>query len=304
MSTLEFTNAGKALFDTMAPPVGGKCKARPREYKDGEDFGLYLNHFNRVAAANQWSDEVKLVQLETTLRGKAQREFEVFIEESPEITWAEITGKLKIELEPSTQRSLDVFGQMRLEGRSPKEFYAALVRQSKVAHGEMGDEATHVVVRAQMLMVLPKKLRMDASKQKELTGLNKVEFLDLLTRVYDAELKEEVEDQQYEPTICQVTSGKALTMEDRVRKLEQEFSGYGKDMTELKSMMKDMCAGLNQGKGQQRRDRFSGNYDNVTCYRCQEKGHFARECRNEKACWKCAVKGHVYAECSKNPKNM
>ena len=60
-----------------------------------------------------------------------------------------------------------------------------MVRQSKVAHGEMGDEATHVVVRAQMLMVLPKKLRMDASKQKELTGLNKVEFLDLFTRVYE-----------------------------------------------------------------------------------------------------------------------
>ena len=175
----------------MAPPENAttvvRCKARPREYKDGEDFGLYLNHFNRVAAANQWNDEVKLVQLETTLRGKAQREFEVFIEESPNITWPEITEKLKKELVPSTQKSLDVFGQMRLDGRSPKEFYAVLVRQSKVAHGDMHDDARHIVVRAQMLMVLPKKLRVDASKQKDLTGLENDAFLEVLTRVYDAD---------------------------------------------------------------------------------------------------------------------
>ena len=92
------------------PPV--RCKARPREYKDGEDFNLYLNHFNRVATANQWNDEIRLVQLETTLRGKAQREFEVFIEETPNITWEQMTTKLKIELAPSTQMSLDDFGQM------------------------------------------------------------------------------------------------------------------------------------------------------------------------------------------------
>ena len=99
MSRIQFTEAGRNVFNDMAPPEAGvKCKARPRDYKDGEDFGLYLNHFNRVATANQWSDAVKLVQLETTLRGKAQREFEVFMEESPNSTWKDITEKLKVEL--------------------------------------------------------------------------------------------------------------------------------------------------------------------------------------------------------------
>lgn len=304
---LQLTPVGKRVFKAMAPPDPAvpvvKCKARPRDYKDGEDFSLYLNHFNRVAAANQWGDEIKLVQLETTLRGKAQREFEVFIEESPEITWAEITQKLKAELVPSTQRSLDVFGQMRLEGRSPKEFYAALVRQSKVAHGEMVEDARHVVVRAQMLMVIPKKLRMDASKQKELTGLNKEAFLELLTRVYDAEIKEEVEDQHYEPMVCQVTSTQRGMIEDRIKKLEEASSSAGKDVAELKSMIKDLCVGMKQGSGQQKKTQFSGNLAGVTCYQCLEKGHFARECRNEKVCWKCNGKGHTYSECSQNPKN-
>lgn len=305
MTGIEFTEVGIHLFNEMAPPVPAvKCKARPRDYKEGEDFTLYLNHFNRVATANQWSDEIKLVQLETTLRGKAQREFEVFIEESPEITWKDITDKLKIELEPSTQKSLDVFGQMRLEGRSPKEFYASLVRQSKVAHGEMNEDARHIVVRAQMLMVLPKKLRMDASKQKDLAGLGKNDFLDLLTRIYDAEIKEEVEDQHYEPMVCQITSGKAGSIEDRIRKLEDESSDRGKDMTELKALVKDLCVGLKQGKEYQRRGQSSGGIVGVTCYRCLEKGHFARECKNEKVCWKCAAKGHTYSECPQNPKNM
>ena len=286
--------------ENMAPPEGQvvRCKARPREYKSGEDFKLYLNHFNRVAAANQWSDEIKLVQLETTLKGKAQREFEVFIEETPNITWEQMTTKLKIELAPSTQMSLDDFGQMRLDGRSPKEFYGVLVRQSKVAHGEMPEEARHVVVRAQMLMVLPKKLRMDASKQQDLTGLDKEAFLDLLTRVYGAELKEEVEEKHYEPIVHQVQAVRQDTIEARIKKLEETSATGEKDMAELKSLVKELCIGMKQERGQS-----TWNLENVTCYRCREKGHLAKNCKNEKVCGSCKATGHTYSECKKNPKN-
>lgn len=275
-----------------------RCKARPREYKNGEDFNLYLNHFNRVAAANQWDEEIKLVQLETTLKGKAQREFEVFIEETPNISWTDMTNKLKTELTPSTQMSLDVFGQMRLDGRSPKEFYGALVRQSKVAHGVMADVARHVVIRAQMLMVLPKKLRMDASKQQDLTGLDKDAFLDLLTRVYEAELKEEMEEQHYEPIVCQVQAGRQDTVEARIKRLEETSATGERDMAELKSLVKELCVGMKQGRGQS-----SWNLESVTCYRCQEKGHLAKNCRNEKVCNLCKATGHTYSGCPQNSKN-
>ena len=107
--------------DTEAPTVV-RCKAKPREFKDGEEFGPYVNHFERVATANQWTNETKLVQLETVLKGKAQREFEVFIEEEPGITWEQMLEKLKAELIPSVQKSLDEFAQLQLEDRSPKEF--------------------------------------------------------------------------------------------------------------------------------------------------------------------------------------
>ena len=286
--------------ETMAPPEGQavRCKARPREYKSGEDFNLYLNHFNRVAAANQWTDAIRLVQLETTLRGKAQREFEVFIEETPNITWEQMTNKLKTELTPSTQMSLDEFGQLRLDGRSPKEFYGVLVRQSKVAHGEMTEVARHVVVRAQMLMVLPKRLRMDASKQQDLTGLGKEAFLDLLTRVYEAELKEEVEEKHYEPIVRQVQAVRQDTVEARIKKLEETSATGEKDMAELKSLVKELCIGMKQGRGQS-----TWNLENVTCYRCRGKGHLARDCKNEKLCGLCKATGHTYSECPQNPKN-
>ena len=66
---LQLTPVGKRVFKAMAPPDPAvKCKARPRDYKDGEDFSLYLNHFNRVAAANQWGDEIKLVQHRESLK--------------------------------------------------------------------------------------------------------------------------------------------------------------------------------------------------------------------------------------------
>ena len=60
-------------------PQPVRCKTRPRDYKDGEEFSPYINHFERVAAANGWADATKLVQLETLLKGKAQRDFEAFI---------------------------------------------------------------------------------------------------------------------------------------------------------------------------------------------------------------------------------
>ena len=106
-----------------APVV--RCKAKPREYKDEEEFGPYINHFEMVATANGWADATKLVQLETLLKGKAQRNFEAFIEESPEITWNEMIRKLKSELTTSVQKSLDEFAQLRMVDKSPREFYAS-----------------------------------------------------------------------------------------------------------------------------------------------------------------------------------
>ena len=135
-----------------------------------------------------------------------------------------------------------------------------------------------------------------------MTDLEKDACLEVLKRVYDAEIKEEVEDQHYEPMVCQVSSCREGTMETRIRKLEGESSVQGKDMAELKSLVKDLCVLVKQEKEQGRR-RVSGNVSDVKCYRCLEKGHFARDCRNEKACWKCTAKGHTYAECSQNPKN-
>ena len=73
-------------------------------------------------------------------------------------------------------------------------------------------------------------------------------------------------------------------------------------MAELKSLVKDLCVVMKQGKEQGRR-QFSGNMRDITCYRCMEKGHMARDCKNEKACWKCVTKGHTYGECPQNPKN-
>lgn len=283
--------------DTPAPAVV-RCKAKPREYKDGEDFNLYLNHFNRVAAANQWTDAIKLVQLETTLKGAAQREFDVFIDETPEITWAAMTEKLKRELVPSTQKSLDIFGQMRLDGRSPREFYASLIRQSKIAHGIMDDDARHIVVRAQMLMVLPRKLRMDASIQDDLTTLDKEAFLKLLTRVYEAEIKEESEEQPYEPVVGQVILGKQNTMESRIQKLEEDEASRGRDMAELKSLMKDIFREVRQERKQP-----NWSMGDITCYNCQQKGHMARDCKNQKICRGCKEEGHTYSVCPKKPKN-
>lgn len=289
----------------MAPT----CKAKPREYKDGEDFSAYLNHFNRIATAMEWSDEVKLVQLETVVRGKAQREFEVFIEEDPAITWTVMVTKLKEELVPSKQKSLDDFQQMRLGDRSPKEFYASLVRQSKIAHGDMAEAARHAIVKAQLLQGVPKQLRVDAGKQKELAGLDKDALLELLSRVYNADLRDAREEQAYEPMVGQVRMGKQRSIEDRVGDLEEKNSACLKEMSELKGLVTELCSELKQGRVEnhrvsgQRNRPAAQNLEQIRCYRCQQMGHYASSCKNELACGYCKKQGHKYSACPENPKN-
>jgi len=213
-------------------------KAVPRTYAEGENFELYVNHFRRIAKANEWNDQTMLAYLETKLTGRAQREFEVFIEEDPEITFDEITERLIEELVPSPQKALELFTGMRLDGRSPKELYGALVRQSKLAHGEMQDAARHIIVRTQMLQVLPTKLRKDAGVQGYLADMGKEDLLTLLTRVYDAEMRDEVGDgAKYEPAVCAV---QGPSVEDRLKRLEDKDKSRDKDMLELMGMVRDM----------------------------------------------------------------
>ena len=286
----------------QAPQPNRKlCKPKPREYKDGEDFNQYLNHFNRVATANEWSNEIKLVQLETVLKGRAQMEFEIFIEENPDITWDTMVKNLKEELGPSVQKSLDNFSTLKMGNMSPKEFYAALVKLSKLAHGDMTNEARHVIVRAQLLQAIPKKLRTDAGKQCYLSDLEKEELLKILTRVYDAELREEsTAEETYEPMVCRAQAS-YKDNDSRMKELER-------DMAEMKSMMSKICKGFDEsnynystGNRQQPR-RGQSDFSSVTCYKCQQKGHFARSCENTRACLKCK-KDHAYANCPENPKN-
>ena len=285
------------------PPNPKPAKAIPRPHKEGENFELYLNHFNRIALANQWDEQSKLAYLETKLTGRAQREFEVFIEEDPEISFDDITKKLIEELVPTPQKALELFTNMRIEDKSPKEFYGALVRQSKLAHGTMEEKARHIIVRTQMLQVLPKKLRKDASMQGNLAAMEKEEFLTLITRVYDAEMRDDVYEEKYEPVVSHV---KSVTMEERLKKLEEKEEKRDKDMSDLMNMVKDMHINTpnrtsRRPPDNRERGRYSSNSNrSLECYKCLKQGHFARDCRNEVVCNRCREAGHYSYRCPKN----
>lgn len=295
----------------MPPKV--VTKAVPRTYGEGENFELYMNHFRRISAANGWDEQAKMAYLETKLTGRAQREFEVFIEEEPDISFEDIVEKLTEELVPSPQKALELFTQMLLGDKSPKEYYGALIRQSKLAHGEMEDHARHIIVRTQMLQMMPKKLRKDAALQGYLADMNKEPFLELLTRVYDAEMRDEVAHTaggaSYEPTISKVQVS-PVTVEQRLETLEAKDAKMQDQMTELMGMMKNVCRGLqqqpvrNQGgsrsAGSQRNDRSNGSQRSNECFRCLREGHYARDCPNAVTCSKCREEGHMRSACPKN----
>lgn len=276
--------------------------AVPRTYRSGENFDLYIKHFNRVATANEWEDDaLKIAHLESKLTGKALRQFEVFIEEEPEIKFEDLTAKLINELIPSTQKSIDVFSQMRLDDRSPKEFYAALIKQSKLAHGEMAADVRHTIVRTQFLQVLPATLKKEAAKQGSLADMDKEELLGLLTRIFEAEMKDE--EEEYEPTIAHVN-----TVEQRLAKLEQRDKERSNDVSEMMKMIKEMHGKLgNAGNLVNRRgpppalgSGTGRTFGTVKCFRCLREGHMIKDCPNAVVCSSCMKEGHMRAKCPKN----
>ena len=209
---------------------------------------------------------------------------------------------------PSVQKSLDEFAQLRMENNSQREFYASLVRISKVAHGDMEAASRHIIVRAQMLQSLPRKLRNDAGKQQYLSGLDKENLLTLLSRVYDAEMKEEVEQKSYEP-VCRVQGEMYKSTESRVRDLETENTKLKEDVNEIKGMVKELLKQGTQSNSGDRPRTYNQRrgppppLDTVRCYRCQEMGHYARDCSKPQVCSLCKKGGHSYASCPQNPKN-
>ena len=290
-----------AAAETTMPPKMA-TKAVPRTYQDGENFELYVNHFNRIARANDWSEQAKMAYLETKLTGRAQREFEVFIEEDPDISYDDMVDKLIEECVPSPQKALAAFTGMRLVDKSPKEFYGALVRQSKLAHGDMDEHSRHIIVRTQMLQVLPKKLRTDAAHQGYLADMNKEDFLKLITRVYDAEMRDERDTISYEPTVSQIQQ---VNVESRLSKLEEKEKIRDKKMEETIEILRDLRTGLQKLQGGKhfsagRRNRREENSDKIICYRCLSEGHYARNCPNDVTCTNCREEGHIRAKCPKN----
>ena len=126
----------------------------------------------------------------------------------------------------------------------------------------------------------------------------------LLDTLYDAGMRDERDGaSNYEPVVSRLE----VSMEGRLRKLEEQEGKREGEMKEMLKMMRELHGGhqnLQRGQSsgfrsnpQNRNSRSGGE---VTCYRCLKKGHFARDCPNDVTCNKCYEAGHMQSQCPKN----
>ena len=224
----------------------------------------YLAHFERASNINGWNDAEKAHFLSVALKGQAQQ---VLGDIPSDFTYAELVLILERRfgsVERAEVHLAELRGRCRKPGESLPECGQAIRRLTALAYPEMDTQAQDRLARIHFSDALQdERLRLSIFQAHPST------LDDAIRTALEMEsyLQSEKMKPRPRPTV------RALGTTNDVGDASES------ETTSLKKQLAQITEELNKFKNADRRPRFDKS--EVVCYKCGEKGHFKRNCKNQ-----------------------
>lgn len=260
-----------------------------------EDVPEWFNDFSRLAVGASWTQVICGQKVSQYLDGDALNVWKQM--PANQNDFDAVKAHLIDQFKPLVDFMTQFCTRKQKNGESVLQFGLALKHLSKVAN-----VATNTV--------LVQRLFWDglSLEIRKLVVSSKPGTLDEAIAVAREAEKLVVEPQVLDKVIFEVNSitsdnrdmvprGRSTTHDhDSRKRFSSRHSGSSQSSRDRRSNRNSW----HRSPGPRRRSRTPGD---VVCYKCQQRGHMARECRNERVavtCYKCRKTGHIARNCSKN----
>ena len=289
------TEEGQGLDRKMTTPVNTKGLSSPT-FNGEANWAAFIEQFGDVAEFAGWSEVEKLVRLKTGLRGKAADWLPTVAPEKKKSFEALVTAMAE-RFDRSTlfpdeaRRTLLQRKQRRDEGLS--ELASDIENLARMAYGGLGvleDSIQKLAVSHFLEAIEDSRLRLQILLARPLTISTALIQARELERIFVGEGKQ--------------NSIRVLQSESR-NNSDIQSDGVDRIITEMRR--------LHRMTGNDKGSVFQG--DQRTCFRCQQKGHLADRCTQNKSlgissdqafgvvkCFGCGKEGHRRWECPSRSK--
>ena len=297
-------SAGSAMAEkeALSGHVSGKTNGRPlvlpELYTGLGDFLQWIDHFENVAAVNDWNDEAKLLWLKARLAGRAHTAFKRFAV----TTYSDAVEALRKRFEPESKRELHNV-EFQTRRKDKKEGWADFAEDLRTladkAYPDLPVEARDRLSLNRYLDQIEDTQMNFGVKQSRPTNLDEAvtTTLQLESYRYPTSMK-----------VSQVTSDERHSTQPEVM---VGGVGGGSEPLPVSSMLQAILTRLEklektnsapdhrqQGGGDTRANKPQvkrgnrGDHDQpVICYRCGKHGHYARGCAESRTGNQAAGKG-------------
>ena len=299
----------------------------PERFLEG-NFDAWLRHFERCAAANEWDEATSLLKLPAFLQGPAATYFDS-LSTAQRGTYAALVSNLKSCFAPSVDRELyyQQFEDTVLRpSEDPKLFLWRLKECLHNAEPSLSDTAFDALLRRQFMKAMPHDWKLKLLENDPTPTLdNMVQFaqrnraLQTFPTRHSAGIAACVHN--ISPAPAQLHSPSASSAAPtatpppsgpNLSKVEELFTSVAEGQAALIAALSETTPKVRPAAGSRSRPP-----DTITCFRCRQPGHYARDCTSSSPrrrparpgmpsslqrpqCSLCFGWGHFAAECANN----